>query len=348
MAWRTGDLSSLAQPIIDPETGAPFPGNIIPQDRFNTNSRAILNYVKGDGKPSFPEPNRGLPATVAVNNYVGNPVTEDDINDISIKIDHQFNDNVRASGRGSYTANPIFDPYGDQISSNPSRRIDGYPTSSNQYRTNIGLNLTWTASSNTIVELRAGYSRLNQPFKPLELGPNELRAFESPRTSFNPINIRGLDEIGRGGGFDRAVNTYNYLGNVTQIRGNHTLKYGVDVRRYLFNAFTGGASSFAFRSVSRPGQTGFAFADFLLGLPDSTNVRRGDFQGHPRKFETALYIQDDWKATPNLTINWGLALRVLQTDDGRGQPVFQLRPGDRPGHHRRSGGRGEFPGQRGP
>ena len=307
LAWRQGDFSALSQQIMDPVTGQPFPGNIIPQDRFNSNSRAILDYTKADGKPSFPVPNLRLnEPNSSVNNYVGNPVTEDDINDISVKIDHQFNDNWRASGRGSYTANPIFDPYGDQISSNPSRRIDGYPTSSNQYRTNIGLNLTWTASQNTIVELRAGYSRLNQPFKPLELGPDELRAFETRRVSFNPIQIQGLHEIGRGGGFDRAVNTYNYLGNVTQIKGNHTFKYGVDVRRYLFNAGVGGASAFQYRSVSRTGQTGFAFADFLLGLPDSTNVSRGDVQGHPRKFETAIYIQDDWKATPNLTINWGL------------------------------------------
>ena len=306
MAWRQGDFSALSQPIMDPETGQPFPGNMVPQNRFNSTSRAILGYIKADGKPSFPEPNRGVPATSSVNNYVGNPVTEDDINDISVKLDHQFSESVRVSGRGSYTANPIFDSYGDQISSNPSRRIDGYPTSSNQYRTNIGLSLTWTASTNMIVELRAGYSRLNQPFKPLELGPDELRAFESPRTSFNPVSIQGLDEIGRGGGFDRAVNTYNYLGSVTQIKGNHTFKYGLDVRRYLFNAFTGGASAFQFRSVSRAGQTGFAFADFLLGLPDSTNVGRGDAQGHPRKFELAGYIQDDWKATPNLTINWGL------------------------------------------
>ena len=307
MAWRQGDFSALSQQIMDPVTGQPFPGNIIPQDRFNSNSRAILNYLKADGKPSFPEPNLRLSEpNAAVNNYVGNPVTEDDINDISIKIDHQFNENLRASGRGSYTRNPIFDPYGDQISSNPSRRIDGYPTSSDQFRTNIGLSLTWTASTSTIVELRAGYSRLNQPFKPLELGPNELRAFETARESFNPMQIQGLDEIGRGGGFDRAVNTYNYLGSVTQIKGNHTVKYGLDVRRYLFNAFTGGASAFQFRSVSRPGKTGFAFADFLLGLPDGTNIGRGNPQGHPRKFELAGYIQDDWKVTPNLTINWGL------------------------------------------
>ncbi len=319
MAWRQGDFSAISQTIIDPATGQPFPGNRIPTDRFNATSRAILNYVKADGKTSFPAPNlRLLEPNAAVNNYVGNPVTEDDINDLSVKIDHQFSENVRVSGRGSYTANPIFDPYGDQISSNPSRRIDGYPTSSDQYRTNIGLSLTWTASTNMIVQLRSGYSRLNQPFKPLELGPDELRAFESPRTSFNPVSIQGLDEIGRGGGFNRAVNTYNYLGNITHIKGNHTFKYGVDVRRYLFNAFTGGASAFQFRSVSREGQTGFAFADFLLGLPDSTNVGRGDPQGHPRKLEMAVYIQDDWKATPNLTINWGLRYEFYKrmTEEG--------------------------------
>lgn len=318
MAWRAGDFSALPQQIIDPVTGRPFPGNIIPPSRFNPNSRAVLNYIRGDGKPSFPIPNRGLAPTVSINNYVGNPVTSDDINDISGKIDHQLSTNMRLSGRYSYTQNPIFDPYGDQIQSDPSRRIDGFPTSSNQYRTQIGLNLNWLKSTNTIVELRAGYSRLNQPFKPLELGPNELKAFPTQRQSFNPIRIQGLDEIGRGGGFDRVVNTYNYLGNVIHTRGNHQIKYGADFRRYLFNAFTGGASTFVFNSVNRPGHTGFAFADFLLGLPDQTTIGRGDPQGHPRKFEMAYYLQDDWKVSPNLTLNLGIRYEFYKrvTEEG--------------------------------
>lgn len=306
LAWRQGNFSTLSQPIVDPQTGQPFPGNIIPASRFNSNSLAVLNYVRKDGKPSFPLPNRGLPATSSVSNYLGNPVTEDDINDISGKIDHQFSSKLRFSGRYSYTANPIFDPYGDQIQSDPTRRIDGYPTSSNQYRTQIGLNLNWIKSTATIVELRAGYSRLNQPYKPLEPGPSEVQAFPTQRPAYFPISIQGLDQIGRGGGFDRAVNTYNYVGNVVQTRGNHSMKFGADFRRYLFNFYTGGPPTVIFNSVTRPGHAGFAFADFLLGLPDQTNIGLGDPAGHPRKFEMAYYFQDDWKVLPKLTLNVGL------------------------------------------
>src|SRR5688572_2349606 len=50
LAWRRGDFSALSQPIIDPATGQPFPGNIIPAARFNANSLAILNYTRKDGK----------------------------------------------------------------------------------------------------------------------------------------------------------------------------------------------------------------------------------------------------------------------------------------------------------
>ena len=306
LAWRRGDFSGLSQPIIDPGTGQAFSGNIIPIARFNPNSLAILNYIRKDGKLSFPEPNRGLLPNVSVSNYLGNPVTQDDINDFSGKIDHEFTLALRLSGRASYTRNPIFDPYGDQIQSDPTRRVDGYPTSSNQYRTQIGLNLSWVRSTATVVDLRAGYSRLNQPYKPLELGPNEIQAFPTQRLAFIPINIQGLDQIGRGGGFDRAVNTYNYVFSLVHTRGNHAMKFGADFRRYLFNFYTGGPPSINFNSVNRPGHTGFAFADFLLGLPDQTSIGLGDPAGHPRKFEMAYYFQNDWKLTPKITLNLGL------------------------------------------
>ena len=86
----------------------------------------------------------------------------------------------------------------------------------------------------------------------------------------------------------------------------HGVKFGADFRRYLFNFYTGGPPSINFNSVNRPGHTGFAFADFLLGLPDQTSIGLGDPAGHPRKFEMAYYFQNDWKLTPKITLNLGL------------------------------------------
>ena len=102
------------------------------------------------------------------------------------------------------------------------------------------------------------------------------------------------------------MNTYNYVGNIVQTRGDHSFKAGADLRRYLFNFYTGGPPSFNFNSVTRAGHTGFAFADFLLGVPDQTSIGLGDPAGHPRKFEMAYYFQDDWKATSRLTLNLGI------------------------------------------
>ena len=46
LVWRRGDFSALSQAIIDPATGQPFPGNIIPLTRFNATSLAILKHEK--------------------------------------------------------------------------------------------------------------------------------------------------------------------------------------------------------------------------------------------------------------------------------------------------------------
>ena len=118
-----------------------------------------------------------------MNNYLGNPVTNDDVNDFSGSRSSVFVQPA-VERPDSDTRNPIFDPYGDQIQSDPTRRVDGYPTSSNQYRTQIGLNLNWLKSTSTIIELRAGYSRLNQPYKPLELGPMKFRLFRLSASPF--------------------------------------------------------------------------------------------------------------------------------------------------------------------
>lgn len=43
--WRTGNFSDSATPIVDPLTGKPFPGNVIPSSRISATARALLNYI---------------------------------------------------------------------------------------------------------------------------------------------------------------------------------------------------------------------------------------------------------------------------------------------------------------
>ena len=98
------------------------------------------------------------------------------------------------------------------------------------------------------------------------------------------------------------MNVYNYIDNVSYTARSHQLKAGIDVRRYLFNAFAAASNFFMFDGS----RSGSAFSDFLLGLPAVTRSVVGSPTGNPRKVEVALYIQDDWKVSKRLTLNYGL------------------------------------------
>jgi outer membrane receptor protein involved in Fe transport len=108
-------------------------------------------------------------------------------------------------------------------------------------------------------------------------------------------------------------NNFHWLDNLTIIRGNHTLKTGAEARRLRFDRlrevpfsarYVFGAVFTANPSVSA--QTGLPYAEFLLGIPTSVV---GDFLrdwGRQRDLYAGIFLQDDWKVKPRLTLNLGI------------------------------------------
>jgi hypothetical protein len=97
------------------------------------------------------------------------------------------------------------------------------------------------------------------------------------------------------------------MDSLSIVKGDHLIKVGVDVRRYLFNAYNVGPNSFFFTGARTATPSGpVPMADFLLGLPSVSISFDGSPTGNTRKFEFAGYFQDDWKATPRLTLNYGV------------------------------------------
>src|SRR5262249_6413111 len=96
-AQRNGDFSRNGNNVIyDPLTGEPFPGNIIPADRFDPLARNFINL--------YPDPNQdGLK-----NNYLVNPESTSDINQGDLRIDHEFSGSDRAFLRLSLTKGRTF------------------------------------------------------------------------------------------------------------------------------------------------------------------------------------------------------------------------------------------------
>jgi hypothetical protein len=295
-AERAGILRSAA---IDPQTGQPFPNNTIPLNRFDPISVAVLNQW----------PPANLTTTGGNRAETANRI--ENINDISLKIDHQLLESSRLTGRYSYSVARVLDAFRNETGGGAN--LGAFGQIADRIRTNIGLSLTTVKGGKWVNELRVGYNRFNQPQIPVNNGPPEIVPLQGFIKSFVPFTVAGYDTIGSSGEFKRVVNVYNYIDNLSYSVGNHQFKWGADIRRYLFNAYTISLNALNFDGsrTSGAGVTGNPFADFLLGLPfRTTSVTSGEGQGfpggNPRKLEVALYLQDDWKINPRLTLNYGV------------------------------------------
>lgn len=132
---------------------------------------------------------------------------------------------------------------------------------------------------------------------------------------FPAIRIDGFPDTG-----DSANVPFNYIyrnisisDSVTWITGNHSLKFGVDVVRpnYIENDIRNVRGDFRFRgrftNPANATSNGFrSFADFLYGIPDSTQRQLGAEAADLTAWQSAFFIQDNWRVTPWLTFNLGV------------------------------------------
>lgn len=133
---------------------------------------------------------------------------------------------------------------------------------------------------------------------------------DAGRTPFNngapQLQVTGFATIGGPTNLPqgRHDNTYHYVDNMTFTSGAHTMKWGADIRRFLFNSFFTSFGRGAFRFDGR--YTGNAAADMLLGLAFQGDRNLGEPFHNAMSFSSDYYFHDDWKVSPKLTLNLGL------------------------------------------
>ncbi len=127
--------------------------------------------------------------------------------------------------------------------------------------------------------------------------------------------------------------TFQFSDNFSKIVGNHSFKFGADVRRQEFDQLlffnVNGSYTFTSSTGAPTGNDlGFAdsYADYLLGLPNL--YTQGSAQ-HELVRSNSLYLfaQDSWKIKPNLTVNYGLRWEINTPLSDIGQKVQTFRPG---------------------
>jgi hypothetical protein len=337
LAMRQGDFSEILQPgnryyrtdanpavtraIRLPGSALPFPNNIIPASLLNPVS---LNLLTWTNTSPFPEGGfLALPNIDAQAKAAGSAVNLAGTNDQSMdsdqyltRIDHRFGDNDRIFGR-YVLVESLWDD-------NPLVRVT---RTLNDYRAqNVGISYTKIVRPTVLNELRFGFNRLranstalqtNTDFTHRDLGfdfrvVTDGNRVLTPREEGLPsIGISGFSGINSGNANFNNNTVYEWTDNMTISRGRHNFKFG-GLYRYSpvdnFGANTArGAMQFTADIQGIPN----AFAAFMLGFPLSANTA----QGHPpqlmRQQKIGFYWLDDFKATPRLTINFGIRYELF-------------------------------------
>jgi outer membrane receptor protein involved in Fe transport len=299
-AQRGGDFSGASAPVIDPLNSTPFPGNIIPQNRLDPVSTALVNKY-------MPLPNTSGPV-----NYSG--VTQGRLGTDQglVRVDQYFSakDQVFFHYIRSRRDFPNYEL-------NPNFFFNGtFPNSS------LSAQHVHTFSPTLLNEVRFGFNlanvsvlspRANTNFTIDSLGIHGLlvggpggRAQRPDEQGFPVIAISGYMGLGDDQAASNLDNsrTYQVVDNLAWIHGSHSFKFGGDIRRLMDDATT---NNWPFGQMSFSGDiSGNAAADYMLGFPRTTLTPEGVPISKIRQWRYGVYIQDDWKVTRNLTLNLGL------------------------------------------
>jgi hypothetical protein len=305
----------------------PFPGNIIPNDRISPISRYFQSFL--------PAPTGGG----VQNNYLGGALPTGFNNDnVTAKVDLPVEPTAATLGavlarqaqsgdalpRRHQPANGSALPYTE------TRLVEEAPTSAQVKHTYV-LGPTW------VNQVSLGFSRLSVPIfnatidgqYPIKAGLKGLPAGEAdssfPEVSFAgpnaPTMWRGTDARA----FTEYLNNYTLQDNLNWTRGKHAMTFGFQGQRMDANERErtyGSLATFGFSNVQTAGfsstgtlmtATGNAYASFLLGELNATNVIEG-LAGCDQR--TVLHLRilgaGRFQAESNLTLNLGLRYDIMK------------------------------------
>ncbi len=318
-----GGLRTLYDPWttrLDAASGrfvrTPFPGNVIPRARFDSFAAGLLKH--------FWDPNNPGDNITGVNNFKIGLINSWDYYNFSDRVDYSINDNWKVYGRISryHTDNTQTNP-------TPNNSMLFVPTGSLRQANQISGDAVWTINPQTVLNIRGSWDNIvDARVSPVfgsqgwaSLWPNNPwykvnhDASKGVPVYFPYLNIGGRGVFG-GPGFywDQRPKAMKLYGRLSQQRGSHYLKAGLEYRRSYGVTFVGNTERFFFptgltaETFLSPDvrRNGDGFATFLLGALDDTSQVIGGPAPDPHIQFWGMFFQDDWKLTRRITLSFGV------------------------------------------
>ena len=327
-AFKQGDFSVLPQAIFDPHSTSqladgtysrtPFSGNLIPASAISQVSQSILTKAPVPD-PTLPGILRNMPGLTNfpmfnLNTFAGKfDQTITDKHRVSFFIN--TNNRLRYNGNGNgYAPTP-------GSASGPYARQDIAGTM-------IRISYDYTITPSLLNHLGLGFNRLENNNSSLSLGqdwPSKIGLTGVAETTFPLISWSGtvpqggsLTALGRNNAGNEPNGSYILANDTTWIHGNHSVRWGLEIRRYFYNQDARGGTSGRFwfgpaqtADPQNTSATGYSFASFMLGSVTRSALRISGGNPESRIMTPAFYVSDDWKVSRRLTLNLGLRWDIV-------------------------------------
>ncbi len=306
-------ITSFAQSIWDPENFGLFN-----PAAFNDTSIALLQATYPDGRYLIPSGANGrnceeedLGVTCQVLDTQPATYRQDQF---SVNLDHEISSANRLSGKFFYTDQPSLNPFSD------SDAATLFQTSEDTKQRTFSITDTHVLGPAVINEFRFGYffnrnDRIAVPFfTNAEFGINNPIANERPDLAL--IEIAGGDDIGDdilvgtpADDTDDKQQTFTVGNTVSVIKGKHSLKVGGEFRRHLLR---GDLREVKNGEIGAKGWLNFLTVGYANPAEDGDaeqldmSINYGETLRHYRMSDWSLFFTDDWRVTPNLTLNFGV------------------------------------------